>query len=253
MSDGEKQALEQISSLLGTGYVKVDKTTLERETENTIGLSQNIKGIIYPANTRQVQEIVKIANRYNLPLYPISRGKNIGYGEKSPILEGQVIVDLGRMNKIRELDLNLGYVTVEPGVTQKQLYDYLVAREAPFWMDVTGAGIDSSIVGNSLEGGFGHSPKGNRRETVFDFEAVLGNGQIIRTGTFPGLGPDLRGLFFQSNFGIVTALQMELMPIPERFESFVVSVETDDGLEVLLDRLRTLRQTGTLTDRKSVV
>lgn len=247
MSENILQALENIERLLGVENLKVDLETLKKETVNTLGLERQIYGIVYPANTKEVQGIVKIANESHIPLYPISRGKNIGYGDKIPVLDGQLIVDLQRMNNIRSFDKILGHVVLEPGVTQKQLFDFLKAHKAQFWMDATGAGLESSIIGNSLEGGFGHTPKGNRRNTVSDYEVVLGSGNILRTGTFPGLGPDLGGLFVQSNFGIVTSAKMELLPIPERFESFIISVHENAGLESLIDSLRSLRQKGTIT------
>ena len=61
------------------------------------------------------------------------------------------------------------------------------------------------------------------------------------------MGPDLTGIFVQSNFGIVTAMQVELMPVPEWFESFVIRVQKDSGLEFLIETVRKLRQQGTLT------
>lgn len=247
MSENISQALENIERLLGAENVKVDLETLKKETVNTLGLERQIRGVVYPASTKEVLEIVKIANENHIPLYPISRGKNIGYGDKIPVLDGQLIVDLQRMNNIRSFDKTLGHVVLEPGVTQKQLFDFLRTHEAQFWMDATGAGLESSIIGNSLEGGFGHTPKGNRRNTVSDYEVVLGSGIILQTGAFPGLGPDLGGLFVQSNFGIVTSAKIELLPIPERFESFVISVHENAGLEPLIDTLRSLRQAGTIT------
>jgi len=247
MNTHSSPALENIERLLGSAHVRIDPKTLGEETENTLGVTRYIMGIVYPGSTEEVLEIVKIANSCRTPLYPVSAGRNIGYGEKAPVMEGQLIVDLGRMNTIRSFDNIHGYIVLEPGVTQKQLFEYLKKNKSRFWMDATGAGIESSIIGNTLEGGFGHTPKGDRRATVSDFEVVLGNGTLLQTGTFPGLGPDLSGLFIQSNFGIITAAKMELMPVPERFVSFVATVQEDAGLEPLVDTLRTLRQRDTLT------
>jgi 4-cresol dehydrogenase (hydroxylating) len=138
-------------------------------------------------------------------------------------------------------------VVVEPGVTQQQLYEFLVEQDADFWMDVTGSGGDSSIVGNTLEGGFGHTPVGNRRNLISGTEIVLGNGRVLNAGTFPGLGPDLNGIFVQSNFGIVTAMEVSLFAAPDRYESFMISLGTDSQLEEMVDRIGDLRRDGTLT------
>ncbi|MFC1492951.1 FAD-binding protein [candidate division KSB1 bacterium] len=242
------ESLKQIEEVVGSDNVVFDHETLSNETENTLGLKKNVLGIVYPGNTDEVQKIVRIANDYLIPLYPVSRGKNIGYGDKLPVSEGQLIIDLKRINRIREYNKTLGYVIVEPGVTQKQLYEHLKANNSNYWMDVTGAGLESSIIGNSLEGGFGHTPKGNRRETISNFEVVLGNSTLLRTGEFPGLGPDISGAFVQSNFGIITSAKLQLMPAPKRFESCIMTAQNNEDIELLIDKLRLLRQRNLITN-----
>ncbi len=239
--------LEKFEDVLGKSGVEFDTECINTEVANTLGYRVPAHGILYPENTDQVRAVVKIANEHHIPLYPLSKGENIGYGERCPVRPGQVIINLGRMNAIRNYDTLAGAVTVEPGVTQKQLYEFLLSRRSPFRMDATGAGLDSSILGNSLEGGFGHTPKGNRRTTITDIEVVLGNGNLLRTGTFPGLGPDLSGLFIQSNFGIVTAATVALMAMPESFVSFALTVADDGRLENLIGRIHELRLQGVLT------
>ncbi len=49
---------------------------------------------IAPANTEEVQACVRIANQYKVPLWPISRGKNFGYGGAAPVLKNSVVLDL---------------------------------------------------------------------------------------------------------------------------------------------------------------
>jgi len=57
--------------------------------------------VVSPASTEEVQEVVRIANRYGVPLSPVSTGKNNGYGGAAPRLSGAVVVNTGaRMNKI---------------------------------------------------------------------------------------------------------------------------------------------------------
>ena len=53
-----------------------------------------------PTTVEQVQQIVRIANRYRVPLYTISTGKNLGYGGSAPAYSGSVVLDLKRMNRI---------------------------------------------------------------------------------------------------------------------------------------------------------
>jgi 4-cresol dehydrogenase (hydroxylating) len=70
---------------------------------------------VAPSSVEQVQAIVVTANKYKIPLYPISTGKNLGYGGSAPNYSGSVIVDLKRMNKIIEVDDKRNYCIVEPG------------------------------------------------------------------------------------------------------------------------------------------
>lgn len=241
------QALDALAAELGRDKLLTDPATLEASRQNALGLTREIAAVAFPESTEDVVRLVRAASRHRAALHALSRGRNLGYSDRLPTRDGAVVVDLGRMRKIRRLDTELGYAVVEAGVSQQQLYERLTASGAPFWMDATGAGLDSSLVGNSLEGGFGHTPRGDRRAQLTDLEVVLGDGTLLRTGTFPGFGPDLSGMFVQSSFGIVTAMRLPLLRAPARFVSFLALVREDHELAGLLDRLRELRQRGTLT------
>src|SRR6202012_6173339 len=61
--------------------------------------------VVYPSNTSDVQTVVRWANKHKIPIYPISMGRNIGYGGAAPRLPGSVVVDLGRrMSRILSID-----------------------------------------------------------------------------------------------------------------------------------------------------
>jgi FAD/FMN-containing dehydrogenase len=80
--------------------------------------------IAYPSTVPEVQEIVRWANEFKIPIYPISMGRNIGYGGAAPRVPGSVVVDLGRnMNKVLKLDANNASCIVEPGVSYFKLYE----------------------------------------------------------------------------------------------------------------------------------
>jgi 4-cresol dehydrogenase (hydroxylating) len=196
--------------------------------KTTFATHSRVRGLLRPGTREEVQACVRIANRFGIPLYPISTGKNWGYGSRVPVHDG-VLIDLGRLTRIVDFDEDLAYVTLEPGVTQRQLYDFLRERHSKLWMDATGASPDCSIIGNTLERGFGHTPNGDHSGTSCGLEVVLPNGDVIETGFGHfqhgrtaalhrwGVGPSLDGLFGQSNFGIVTRMTVWLMPAPERF------------------------------------
>ena len=72
---------------------------------------------IAPESVEQVQAVVRIANRFKVPLYPISTGKNFGYGGPSPNVTGSVVLDLKRLNRVLEVDDKRNFALVEPGVS----------------------------------------------------------------------------------------------------------------------------------------
>jgi 4-cresol dehydrogenase (hydroxylating) len=114
------------------------------------------------------------------------------------------------------------------------------------------------MVGNLLERGFGvfsAGPDENRYASFCDLEVVTGTGQLLHTGMrrfgdLPtaaldswGIGPNLTGLFVQSNLGVVTAATLWLSPIAPFCEHFIVSAD-GDALPKLLDTLREIRHVG---------
>ena len=250
--------LEFWTDALGAGFVEFDSQRLTEASIATFATRQTIAGILRPATREQVQECVRIANRFRTPLYPISSGKNWGYGSRVPPCDGCVLLDLSRLNRIVDFSEELGYVTVEPGVTQEQLYRYLQERNSRLWIDATGSSPHCSLIGNAVERGFGHTPYGDHFAQACGLEVVLPTGEAIETGSarFPrsttssvsrwGVGPSLDGLFSQSNLGIVTRMTIWLMPEPEAFEAFFFRCEDPEGLPALIDGLRSLRMSDTL-------
>lgn len=246
------------AQICGDAHVDFSTSGIAAASRTTAPWRSRIAGIVRPNSTDEVASLVKAAAATATPLYPVSTGKNWGYGDRLPAGDGQVVIDLGRMNRIVEVDEALAYAVIEPGVTQGQLFEYLQARQLALWLDCTGAGPDAGIIGNILERGFGHTPLGDRFRAISGIEAVLGDGTILQTGfagvqgsavgsVYPyGLGPVLDGLFSQSNLGIVTRLGVWLMPKPEAFAAAIVFIDDTAAIAPVVDRLRPLRLDGTL-------
>ena len=254
----DRAALEQWESAVGPGNLITTPDSLLKAATATFSASQRVSAILRPANREEVQACLRIASRFGIPVYPISSGKNWGYGSGVPVADGCVVMDLGRMNRILDFSEELGYATVEPGVTQGQLFEFLRQRNSQLWIDGTGSSPDCSLIGNTLERGFGHTPYGDHANHVCGFEVVLASGEILETGAARvagafaapvyrwGLGPSVDGLFAQSNFGVVTRMTFWLMPAPEYFQAFFFRCDGDEGLPAIIDALRPLRMSGTL-------
>jgi 4-cresol dehydrogenase (hydroxylating) len=242
-----RQGCRALSLALGAEHVRVDEACLASFGRSTGPADIRPLAVVRPKDTAEVQEVVRIAARFGLALHAISRGRNWGYGDACAAGPGQVVVDLGRMDRIVEVDRELGYCVIEPGVTQGQLAAYLREQGTGLWMDATGAGPDASLVGNTLDRGFGHTPYGDHVANTCGMDVVLADGRLLRTGYGHyegakaarayryGVGPSLDGLFQQSGLGIVTRIGLWLMPEPEAFAGYFIRVPKDEDLEEVID------------------
>jgi 4-cresol dehydrogenase (hydroxylating) len=207
---------------------------------------------VAPADVEQVRALVRLANEHRIPLWPISRGKNMGYGGSAPRLSGSVVLDMSRMKRILEVDEKRGYCLIEPGVGFQDLHVYLREKRIPLWLSLPGNAW-GSVLGNALERGMGLSPYGEHAEQICGLEVVLPDGDLLRTGTGAmsnsktwqlarhGLGPSWDQLFAQSNFGIVTKMGLWLMPEPEATWQAMVQLEAPIDLQRAIDALHPLR------------
>jgi len=251
-------AIAAFKEALGDANVIVEQHDIEPYQRTTFQWQTTIPAALRPANVAEVQRCLGIANTFKVPLYPISTGLNTGYGSAAPVTPGSVVMELKRLNRILEYNADLGYVRIEPGVTQQQLFDYLQAHNAPYWLDVTGSYPHHSLIGNIAERGFGHTAYADHYAQIGGFKVVLPNGDLLSTGFGQydnakatgvyrwGVGPHYDGLFTQSNLGVIVEATLWLMPKPEYAQFFSCRIEHDEDLPTLIELLRPLRLDGTV-------
>ncbi|NKN33361.1 FAD-binding oxidoreductase [Marichromatium bheemlicum] len=251
---GLAAALGDWRALLGEQRVLVGEAVHSRYGLDTTGTQRQIVAALLVEQADQVAPLVAVAKRYRLSLYPISTGRNWGYGSALPVRDGCVIVDLGRLQRILDFDPELGVVTLEPGVTQAMLADFLDRHAYPFLVPVTGAGPHCSLIGNALERGYGITPHVDHFAALTDLEAVLADGSIYRSMLCEaggealarvfrwGIGPYTNGLFTQSGFGIVTRASIALARRPERVAVFLFSLRDEAALAPAVARVRDILQ-----------
>jgi 4-cresol dehydrogenase (hydroxylating) len=215
---------------------------------------------VAPSSVEEVQAVVRIANQYKIPIYPISTGKNLGYGGSAPNLSGSVVLDLKRMNRVLEVDEANASCLVEPGVSYFDLYRHLQANGSRLWIDTPDPGW-GSLIGNALDrgGGYTAAKYRNHFDAHCGMEVVLANGEVLRTGmgALPGartwqqyksgFGPWIDGLFSQSNFGVVTKMGFWLMPQPDGYLAGRVEVFQYEDLIPLVDIMTNLENNGIYT------
>ena len=245
-------AIHQWQTLLGASQVLLGEAVVATYGADTTGVQRHIAAALRIQDSASLQEVMRIASSNRVPVYPISTGQNWGYGTALPARDGCVIVDLSALKKIIDFDAELGVVTLEPGVTQGMLADFLDAANHPYLVPVTGAGPTCSLVGNALERGYGVTPHVDHFGAVTDLEAVLPDGSLYRTALREaggddlarlfkwGIGPYSVGLFTQGGFGIVTRMSIILSRRPECVKVCFFSLRDDALLEPAVGAIRSL-------------
>lgn len=248
-------ALQDWKEVVGAIHVVTQPTALAAASRATFATSQSVAAIISPQCRREVQACVRTANRYQIPLYPISTGKNWGYGSRVPPKDQCVLLDLSRMNSIIEVNEHLGYAVIEPGVTQRQLYHHLLDTKSNLMVPTTGSSPHTSILGNALERGLSAVGR-DKNDCVCALEVVLPNGEYLQTGFghLPnaqaanvyrwGVGPSVDGLFIQSSLGIVTRLTVWLTHRPRHYVLCIFLLNDSSAISRLINSIGDLFRSG---------
>ncbi|WP_233808802.1 FAD-binding oxidoreductase [Paraburkholderia sp. HP33-1] len=256
------KALKRFREAVGSEWVLTSAEDLETYRDSYSPLwddpqERRAAAAVAPATVEEVQKIVRIANELRVALYPISTGKNLGYGGSAPNLSGSVVVDLKRMNRILEVDATRCSALVEPGVSYFDLYHHIQEHKLPLWIDCPEPGW-GSVMGNALDRGVGYTSQNYRDHfgAHCGMEVVLPNGELMRTGmgALPGattwqdyrygFGPYVDGLFSQGNFGIVTKMGIHMMPAPETMVAGYVEVTRYEDIVPLIAVLNRLEASG---------
>jgi 4-cresol dehydrogenase (hydroxylating) len=260
LSDAQLQkALDALRAEVGADHVLTGDDALEFRDPYyyRAWTEHDASAVVQPSSVEEVQAVLRIANAYGVPIWTTSQGRNNGYGGSSPRVKGSVVMNLRRMNRILEINEELGYAVVEPGVTFTQLYEAIRDGGHKLMLSSPDLGY-VSVTGNALENGLTYGVYGADQLAPCGMEVVLANGEVLRTGmgAMPdnkawhlyrrSLGPTLDPLFRQSNFGVVVKMGVWLAPIPEVFASFWADFSREADLIPLVDTLRRLRLDRTL-------
>ncbi|MEE9150645.1 MAG: FAD-binding oxidoreductase [Thermoplasmata archaeon] len=175
--------------------------------------------VVKPKSAKEIAEIVKIAAQEGIPIVPRG-GASWGLGGAMPVAGG-IVLDLTRMNRIRDYDYDNHIVTVETGITWKTLYDTLL-RKGYIIGSYPSSAMAATVGGwiNTGGVGVGTYKYGSAMDHVKSLEVVLPTGKILETGNFRTSifgGMDLNKLFFGSEgtLGIITRASMRIYPAPE--------------------------------------
>jgi glycolate oxidase len=225
--------LKELIDIVGEDFVSDQPEELYLYSKDmTENIPQRPQYVVMPDNVKQVQEIVKLANKNKINITPYVAGSNVG-GLSIPY-GGGITMDLKRMDRVIEINEKDMYIIIEPGFTfghfRKLLNDELTEYQYSFPF----APPYSSVLVNALLQGLGNlSHKyGSMSEYINGLEVVLPTGELIKAGTGAISPywysrtpmPDIIGLFvgWQGTTGIATKGSVCLWPKPPKITHCVV-------------------------------
>lgn len=207
----------------------------------------------FPANREQAINVVKLAHQKGEKIRVVSTDNNWGYNTFIKHDFPGFTINLSKLKQISNFDDETGTLTLEPGVTQGQLKQFLDENGAKYITPTTGAGPDCSIIGNILERGYGGTAYFDNFASCMSLEGVWRNGEYYRSplinlgGDYVsklykwGIGPFFDGLFAQSDYGICTSMSITLKRRPSGVMGVVFQLNKSP--EILVPALRPLLQT----------
>ncbi len=192
------------------------------------------RAVARPSSTAQVAALLALAHETGTPIVP--QGGNTGLvGGQIPVAEGrEIILSLGRMDKVRSIDPVSDTIIVEAGVTLSRVQDAVDGADRLFPLSLASEG--SCTIGGNLStnaGGTAVLAYGNSRDLCLGLEVVLADGRIwngLRTLRKDNTGYDLKNLFIgaEGTLGVITAASLKLFPKPKARATAFLAVDSPD-------------------------
>ncbi|MFX1345297.1 MAG: FAD-binding and (Fe-S)-binding domain-containing protein [Promethearchaeota archaeon] len=190
--------------------------------------------ILLPQNSKQISEILKLANNNNIAITPRGSGTSLSSGSMTPY--GGIVLDLSQMNRILNIDIINNLVEVEPGVICDELNETLKPYKYFFPPDPGSSSvctIGGMVATNA--GGIQAFKYGVTKNYVLYLEVVLPNGKIVKLGSkvLKSVSSyNLKDLFIGSEgtLGVITKIGLRIRPLPKARKLGLFIFEDIDSL-----------------------
>jgi FAD/FMN-containing dehydrogenase len=247
--------LESLAQIVGTEHLLTDdESRIFFSTDVYRQADELAVAIAQPGTVEELHEAVRLCVQQRVPM--VVRGGGASYTDGFlPTRPNTVLFDMSRLNRI-EVNAADMYVRCEAGVTWAQLYERLAAENlrTPFWGPFSGI---AATIGGGMSHyavNYGSGLYGVSAESLIGMDVILGNGDMISTGSGGGVGhspffrfygPDLAGMFIgdAGALGIKARFTLRLMRKPEGFAA--ASFGFPDG-ENCLDAIMETAKLGVL-------
>ena len=239
------ELLEQLKAVVGPkGFVDDPTDAAPYLSEWRGRFTGKAAAVIRPASTEEVAEVVRLCHQAGQAIVP-QGGNTSLVGGSIPFETGsEIVLSLGRMNRIRDLDPLNHTVTVEAGCVLQTLQEK--AAEADRLLPLSFGAEGTCQIGGVLStnaGGTMTVRYGNTRDLVLGIEAVLPDGRIwngLRRLRKDNTGYDLKHLFIgaEGTLGVITAAVLKLFPRPKQIETAFAAVPDPAAAIALLSEMR---------------
>src|SRR5580658_10217525 len=211
------KVIGQLAAQFGNRMVTSQAVREQHAHTTTWIANQPPDAVVFPQNTDDVQQVVRLCAAERVPVIPFGAGTSLEGQVNAP--RGGISLDFRDMNKVLAVHAEDLDCVIEPGVTRKQLNEQLRDRGVFFPID---PGADASLGGMAATRASGTNAVryGTMKDNVLALKAVLANGEVITTARRAkksSAGYDLTRLLVGSEgtLGVITELTLKLSGIPE--------------------------------------
>jgi glycolate oxidase len=228
----EQDVLDTVRGIVGEGHFSTKTADLY-----TYGFDASIHHhaadvVVRPASTEQVSKIVALANERRIPIVP--RGAGTGLCGGAVPLKGGIVLDMTRMNAIKEVRVEDLYCVVEAGVVFDRLIEALAPRH--FTLPTAPGSSEACTIGGMVAtnaSGMRAIKYGAMRDYVLGLEVVMASGQVIRVGTrtlknSSGYQLDRLMVGSEGTLGVITEVTLRIAP---RAKKAAMTIAAFDSLQ----------------------